>query len=797
MLIHSKKKRYLFYLVIISVITITCLNYYGTKKHAASAQQELAEKPVNVQHGAAPIVPYDESNSDLKSALSNPPEGLHIGNLFQLGDFRNIGSNLNENSAKIMDQNPYKKNDGDGSSILQVTNATKQLGSIWGNPDAGNYIDVTHDQTLSMWLYFGNSANNQVGDGMAFVLQNDPRGIGAIATYHQGQADQRFGNGESLGVWATDFDKLDDISREYFAKTAIQNSFAIEFDTFIDDAINRVSAQGNSFDADQNLYLKGQHIAMGYPDSAKTYNNQEFDNYGNGYFTMTHGWKYSASNPGGVHDLGSEQLTDGNWHHITIQYNPLSPSRGKLTYTFNDKNLNGTPQDDSITAQNTIDLTHFHLKNNKLRWGFTGSTGNNFENNLIIFESVPSFVNGDVTSKLTDDTQGKKINKDNFNVTGGDDLTFLYTLKYLSGIKPWKNTVAKIDIPKEVTVNSIHVVYADGKQADEPINTITTDPENPKMQLITFNLYNPLKDEDPTNPTAKIFVRATANSVSQTTQVGQAHSRFTSQYLIKDVESPAFAITVPDLNLQVDQPTVKTFDSLSKVPNKVKVSYRAWERNYKLNSNIQIHYSFNSVDGRTIELGSTSKNDLHDLELEGSTFKKGTNTLTIYAEDPNNHLKTHSQTVVFNVKDDSGVLSFGQVSPKVAFQPINSNSGNKIVHRKGIWQIPVVDGRPYNTTDQRKNNWSLEVQADPLMSGNSRFKGKMIYRDKQGNVWPLDTARTIYSDVKKGEGPEKTEIEKSWATDQGILLKVDNGNNKGTYSGYLHWSLIDSISNSN
>jgi hypothetical protein len=61
---------------------------------------------------------------------------------------------------------------------------------------------------------------------MAFVLQNDPNGTTASAKVSSSSII-----GETLGVWGVDTNnKLQD--GDEFAKTAIQNSWALEFDTY-------------------------------------------------------------------------------------------------------------------------------------------------------------------------------------------------------------------------------------------------------------------------------------------------------------------------------------------------------------------------------------------------------------------------------------------------------------------------------------------------------------------------------------------------------------------------------------
>jgi hypothetical protein len=759
------------------------------------AAQETVAKSVKVQREDDSVPNFDSSlpgmqenpkpadskdPEDLKAALSNAPDGLGIANLFQLGTF----GTEKDNAAKIIDKNSFQNSN---ASILQVTNRPDQLGAIWGNIDDGNYIDISKNQTLSMWLYFGrptaideHKENKYVGDGMAFVLQNDTRGAAAISTFHKGLPDQRFGHGESLGVWGTDFDTQTELTSKQFAGTAIQQSYALEFDTFRDAQFSskQINGLGNSFDLD----LRGaQHIAMTYPDSAKTYRSD---------FSATGGFKrYFIMNHGdNVRD--NQELTDASWHHITIDYNKIDDKLGTLTYKFNDKNLDGTPRNNPVTATNQINIDHFVLNGKtKLRWGFTGSTGTYFENNLISFESVPSFVNGEVTTELHDDTLNKDITSDSQKVTEGDSLTFKYYLKYLSGIKPWNNTVADINIPKNVTAKSISIKYADGSSANVPCD------EN--QHHFNFELSNALKDHDPNNPHAIISVVTEVNPVSQTTKVGPEHSRFKSQYLIEDAESQGFTIDKPELNLKVVQPTgdAAIIDSKHK-PTSMNVQYYVWESSQGWNSpKITVHAKVNSADKFTDydpKVQSSTESD--ELTVPG-VFHDGENSIYLYATDSNGN-ETPVKRIIYTVTD-IGALVIGTYTNTVSFKDINPETSNQLVGRKGNWQLNIVDSRPLNLSDDKKNIWKLKAWADPLIGDKThkKFNGAIIFKNPDGSILPLENQPQIIKDDgrKSLQGTQTTELVKTWTNDSGVLLKVNGSNNEDNYHGYIHWSLVNSI----
>jgi hypothetical protein len=786
----------------ISIITIVSVIYYAPKMKTVVAAETTA-KPIDVTPLAAtPVVkPFDPTihgnleipdsadsidPDDLKSATKTAPEGLEIANLFELGQFEG-------NQAEIINNN----SSGKGGSLLQVTNNTKQLGAIWGNIDQGNYIDVSKDQTLSMWLYFGRKSPKlpKAGDGMAFVLQNDDRGAGAIATYHRGQKDESLGYGESLGVWATDFDpslNLDPNGNwDKLLSTAIQKSFAIEFDTFADYGRNydQITGEGTSFDNDFDDNY--QHIAMKYPDSKETYRK---GSDGNVYYYIMNHTDYANDYPNQMITKSSSSfLTDQSWHHVTIDWKKNKDSTGNLTLKFNDKSIQGLPQKgDTLTKK--INISHFGLQNGdtRLRWGFTGSTGRYSENNLISFESVPSFVNGDVYTDLYNETTKNYLNSDysdpneknqhsdsnnpNNNVKTGDTLNLIYKMRYKSGIMPWKNTVAHINLPDHLSAYAADVAYADNTH-----ETYIVDGGTKKLDL---TLHNPLKDQDPTNPTAVITVHGIVDAVENDTKVPSVHSRFQSEYLIKDVESPWFNIQTDDLNLVLNKPKSSTYDSYASVPDQVPITYNTWLKNsYGQSEPIVVHYSMNG-NKKEETLYDSSPMVFHTLKIPKEWFNHlGDSRLSVYATSGD--LKSETRIIDFSIGEHLSVSA-----TDLSFGPLNGTNNKQFDKRDGNWSVKIVDTR------KKDSPWFLQAVASPLIDSNSnkKFNGEIVYRNDDGSYKSLSSTQLIASGKKEtDEQQSTTDIVKSWNSDQGILLKSNGNNETGKYKGTISWTLTDSL----
>lgn len=381
-----------------------------------------------------------------------PPGGLPIKDFFDLGTF-------NGNSAKISPNSS-------GLNVVRVTDDANQTGSVWSDNDK-NYLNVNKKQTLSMWMYFG-SVNSLIGnpDGLAFVLQNG--GLDAISN-----VNGKVNNGESLGVWGSDNNKFTAAKPPRVgnvptaAEQAIQNSFAVEFDTetnhykkaatgslqtplmyndYLNDKYNNVPDPHNGMDflpvSDLNstfLYEKTDsqyaHIAWNYPARDSTY--EQLSNTppkpgilspsGTSILAMHHNLGSGKHNGRNVYlQRDSVNLRD-SWRHVTIEYTPpVSGTTATLRYLVGDKNANtGASKTPDTDVTVPLDMTAFNLSNgqNKLRYGFTGSTSKDaVTKSAVVFETMPSLVDAEVNTYTVDNTNKSRIMYKNED-GGGDVLT--------------------------------------------------------------------------------------------------------------------------------------------------------------------------------------------------------------------------------------------------------------------------------------------------------------------------------------------------------------------------------------
>ncbi len=733
--------------------------------------------PINV--GASDLS-ESKDQVDFKNAMDTAPRGLNIDDpAFKLGTF-------DGNNGEVLRRNDDPT---DYSGVLQVTNNVDQISAIWSNFAANNYFDMDKPQTLSMWMYFGRpypskDSDNalQVGDGMAFVLQNDPREYGAISTYKNTPAV-----GETLGVWGADFNNLPDYysgnfaTSEDVAKTAIQNSWAMEFDTFVNrlSMYDQINGKGVSFDLNE----QGQHMGNNYPGEAATYNplyvkRINDSNKKKRYFTLDHRQGNQYMN-----------LTDQNWHHITIKWDPTTHN---LTYSLNDKNLDGSWSNVlgyKYTINLDIDKFHFKTADHRLHWGFTGTTGRFTENNFIVFESIPSFINAESHVSIENITSGKPV-KENDTVDFGDKLDFIYKLNYVSGTKDWEKILANIDFPSEVSFDSGTIEYDDGT----PSETIDL------KEISHNNIQHMLKKSlNSTHANALIVLHTTADKAKRSTTVSAKHASFKSDNFIIDDNTPSFRIRTDSLMISTDPSGTINFPNKDTIPDNILIDGSIWYGNGVpiKPSNITVYSKLNDSPSESMKL-TKNKDYLTAsflLNIPKSQLHIGTNNLKIYAvssvalNSVSAPVVLTSREVNISINVDGG-LRFGEVSDNVSFQPVNSGYTGEMVPRQDGWHVQVIDGRASG------NSWTLQARAHDLINQSGQvLNGNIVYKNVMGKLMPLADLTNIYTNTKDSDASQQIDITESWTDKLGMFLKLTSDSSAGKYSGKIDWVLNDGLPN--
>lgn len=219
------------------------------------------------------------ANDGLSDALNNAPDGISLDNgRFAMPKEDPSGQTYNPGvSSKVIPTTGTNPS----SRVLQVLNDQYQTGGIWGDPSRNNYVSTNKKQVISMWLNMSKlNGGTDLGDGLAFVLQNDSRKTNAIAT---AGSKSKINNGESLGVWGNDNYGSEDPSTgaKSVASDAIQNSWALEFDSYPDNierdtmpddgstSISGFNASGNTITQNTNAGKVYNSLINGTSDAIR------------------------------------------------------------------------------------------------------------------------------------------------------------------------------------------------------------------------------------------------------------------------------------------------------------------------------------------------------------------------------------------------------------------------------------------------------------------------------------------------------------------------------------------------
>lgn len=697
---------------------------------------------------------------DVIRGLQSAPDNLGLkdknGNvLFVPGDFSGYSGNPT-NKALLL--NSSASTTGDLRAI-RMTGYKNETAAMWSNVANNNYIDLGQNQTLSMWLYFG-KARVTPADGMAFVMQNSDAGIKAFSNKNGSIA-----GGETLGTWAVDNDR-DVSSNVDLAKTAIQNSWALEFDTHVNNSATPGAA--DYFDSGSNI--TGQHIAYGEPGNFLTYNRQGTKP---SYFMGTYlsgGYYYSMAHG----ETQNTNFTNGQWHHLTLHWY-ATPGDQHITYSFDDKNPDGSKGTDPKSATVPVDTSLFGtVPNNKLRWGFTATTGDYYEPNLVAFESIPSLVEGDITSRIDDLTQDKTV-ETNGTVNSGDKLGVNYLLKYQSGNEDWSNIQAKLILPSYVTYpttgNVGTITYSDGTIENIPASSLSGN-------TLTYTLSKSLSSS---LNSATITINGVANGVSASTKVPSVRSHFTSDDLIKDVDTVPFVINkAKPINLSLDQTqiTVKN-DEAANVTGQVTYT----DGSTVTNSKVNVYGILNGTKLTTVSLGSSGTDGKLNYSVPYSQLTQEKNTLQIYVKDSDGNV-SNTGTVIIS-KQGTLSLNVGNYS----FKTINTGFANGLIPRTGAWNVSVSDARAQGS------QWKLTATNDGLYQNSLKFAGNLIFRksDNTEQDFSATTPVQIAQGAKTTSGIQVTQISDNWNSATGILLKSTGKSVKGAYTGKVNWILNDSV----
>ncbi|AVK63991.1 cell surface protein [Lactobacillus sp. CBA3606] len=693
---------------------------------------------------AARVQAVDGSAEAAATPLTTAPKGLN--QLSQLFTLPATFTNGVKNSASIQKvTNAAAPN----TEAIEINSAKKQLGGAWSS-DA-NRFDINQDATLKMWVYLGTSTS-KAGDGLAFVMQNDANGTGAASSYTKQTII-----GETMGVWGVDDDKQRTDAAE-IAATGIQNSWALEFDTYSNTSKSYSDAgSGTAFD----VGIKGQHIAAGYPGSADQYTATKVtqllwaDRY---LFTQNH-----------IDAKPSLSLTDGAWHHLVLKWDASAKT---MTYTFNDINPDGSDNATAITQTEAVDTTQFNSSDGLVRWGFVGTNGSNAGNSLVVFESLPNLLDATAAVKVTDNTKDKVVTAGS-KVKAKDQVTYEYTLDYQAGAVDWDAIKADLKLPTGITFDTAEIKYANGE-----VQTVAAPAAGDSS--VTYDLAQALSTS---NPTAVITLKGQADDVKINTATTATAATFTSDKFETTTTAPDYTVTVDqDIQLYIPKQSY-TIDKGSDL--KITGLVFAEDSEQIKNSWITVNSSLNGEKLAPFKMSDDDESGVFSMVLKADQLHVGDNELKVHVVDED---ENESNEVTIAIKVSSGALGFKTIAATSKFAAITVNGKAQTATRENDWQLVVSDERG------KGSSWQLQASAGDFTNEDGQVLPSQIVYKNGDQATVINGAGTIIDQHESTSDSDEYDVMQNWTADTGLLIETNAAATPGSYSGKITWTLSNAPS---
>lgn len=691
-------------------------------------------------------------DADMQAAIKTAPNGMTMASLFETGD-------VESSATQLVDGAVTKK------SIAQITNdniqpTAEQIGAFWSQKLGATEakVDLTHDTRWSFWMYFGNK-KTQLSSGMAFVLQNDEEATRAIAGG---------GKGQSLGVWAGDANGR--MTADNLAKRGIQNSWALEFDTTVNDT---AGVGTGSFYDHEGIASQGPHIASGYPGQATTY--KQYGQPKNYYYALNHQQPKAMTHP-----------ADGQWHHVTIDWHVQS---SQLTYAFNDQDVK-TRRSVKPEVQDTITVDLKKLSSDgrtpakSATWGITGSTGKrNSANQLVVLDETPRqlrFETATQTAVMRQETVERKIVEGD-TVAAGEILRYVMRAKDERATATGTLTTGTALLPTVSAIRRLNGQFSiDGQK---PLYTLQKD------ELLA-NRVDFVSDQHvftQANPALQFQLNAEVQSITRDTYVPPRKVVFSGPDHYVEMRSVGYTVQRKlDLKLENLGESEVSLEKGKDLTVKARLSNagQALDADAMKDSRLQI-----MVNGATFTLDQLKGSwqgvrGEFQFTVPAEQFKSGVNDICVNAKNR----KDQARPLKLTATQRSGKLEFEKMPCDCCGFKGNLTGQRRTISRsqEKDWQLCVRDGRG------RGNSWQLQLRVSkPFTTANGHeLSGEIIYRNQQ-TTQTLGNQPTVIEQRATTRDDERTDVAGDWESDTGVLVSVAGDAVAGEYSGELTWQLMD------
>ncbi|WP_429969548.1 lectin-like domain-containing protein [Enterococcus sp. AZ179] len=314
---------------------------------------------------------------------------------------------------------------GSNNSVLQMTNGTSQLSSIWSK----NTIDLRYDFTFEAFIYMGKETQlGNAADGITFSLIDNSLGNSYLGN-----------DGSALGIYNTDKSN---------PKKDVPG-ITVELDTYYngDGLDSKLYVNGSSLQSIDSFY---DHIAITNTDEIGKKNliANPNDTWGAWDSSFHYGVQFLGDN-NASNVTPYTSLSDGSWKKIKISWESsvgsLGIIEGKISYdlqTISGNSLAYGEHNVSLGLTNNVANVNYRTPGRNVYWGFTASTGANAANNLIAITRMPTSpqVEQVVSTNLdtVEQNQEIEISIENKKLSGESDWTNVYTTLDLSDLEEFE-----------------------------------------------------------------------------------------------------------------------------------------------------------------------------------------------------------------------------------------------------------------------------------------------------------------------------------------------------------------------
>ncbi|NQK67676.1 SpaH/EbpB family LPXTG-anchored major pilin [Streptococcus suis] len=367
--------------------------------------------------------------NDVTSTLPQPPAAVDIVDLNQMFNYPELDySGLT--SERPWELNVIKSLKGyvpvNDSSVAVITrDAPWQAGVMWSKEES-NKINLAEPFHMVSYVYLGSrgqaekivDGNKRAGaDGITFTIHNDNKTpvANTSGSDHNTGKDAYGALGNGLGVYGSNFSANTASSNNNMAymTKGVTNGIALEFDTFYN---HNNTTQHSDNDLWQFVGSEGSspsnwgHIGINYLNELQNnVANNDGKQFGYGSDqVIKHNTMLAVGWDGGISGLDPQygwqvstppqtKLADNKWHRLEVKWEPTTLTTGKLTYKIyqqghtgerNISDIYDTSKDGTAVLEKTVTVNVGNVFgvsdiNNKVYWGFTGSTGY-YQNNQAV-----------------------------------------------------------------------------------------------------------------------------------------------------------------------------------------------------------------------------------------------------------------------------------------------------------------------------------------------------------------------------------------------------------------------------